>query len=92
MTNIADQSETYTASVAAPSGITVTGLPASITVGPGQTVSFDITFTFESGPLDLWRFGSLTWSGSDHDVFTPIAIRPISVTAPSVFQLKAPVQ
>jgi hypothetical protein len=36
-----------------------------------------------SGTLDLWRFGSLTWTGSDHSVRSPLAVRPTSVSAPA---------
>ena len=83
VTNVSDESASYVATVIAPVGIGVNVVPASITVGPGQTATFDVTFSFESGPLDLWRFGSLTWSDGTHSVFSTIAIRPISVTAPA---------
>jgi subtilisin family serine protease len=83
VTNVSDQSANYVATVIAPVGIGVNVVPASITVAPGQTATFDVTFSFESGPLDLWRFGSLTWSDGNHSVYSTIAIRPISVTAPA---------
>ena len=83
VTSVSDESATYVANVVAPAGIGVTVVPASITVGPGQTATFDLTFSFESGPLDLWRFGSLTWDDGTHSVYSTIAIRPISVTAPA---------
>ena len=82
VTNVSDQSASYVATVVAPAGIGVNVVPASITVGPGQTATFDVTFSFESGPLDLWRFGSLTWNDGAHSVYSTIAIRPVSVTAP----------
>ena len=83
VTNVSDQSASYVATVIAPVGIGVNVAPASITVAPGETATFDVTFSFESGPLDLWRFGSLTWSDGNHSVYSTIAIRPISVTAPA---------
>jgi hypothetical protein len=83
VTNVSDESTTYTAEIVAPSGVAVTVVPASISLAPGATTSFDVTFVFESGPLDLWRFGSLTWTSSDHDVYSTLAIRPASVTAPA---------
>ncbi len=82
VTNVSDVTGTYTVEVAAPSGITVSVVPPSISIAPGATASFDIEFTFNSGPIDLWRFGSLTWTGDDRSVYSPIAIRPASVTAP----------
>jgi len=81
--NVGDQAETYAANVVTPSGIGVTVVPPSITVLPGQSASFDITFSSESGPLDLWRFGSLTWESGDHSVYSALAVRPTSVTAPA---------
>jgi subtilisin family serine protease len=83
VTNVGDETETYTAVVVPPAGIGVTVTPPSITVAPGQSATFDITFNFKSGPLDLWRFGSLTWENNRHSVYSSIAIRPISITAPS---------
>jgi subtilisin family serine protease len=83
VTNVSDQSGTYVADISAPAGIGVTVIPASITLSPGQSATFDVTFSYESGPLDLWRFGSLTWSSDTHSVYSTIALRPISVTAPA---------
>lgn len=80
--NVSDQAETYVANVVAPSGIGVSVVPPSIAVAPGQSATFDVTLSFESGPLDLWRFGSLTWEGDSHSVYSTIAIRPTSITAP----------
>lgn len=83
VTNVSDETETYTAEVMAPLGISVDVLPASFSIAPGQTVSYDITFRIESGPLDLWRFGSLTWVGDKHRVYSSIAVRPTTITAPA---------
>jgi len=83
VTNVADQAEAYVANVIAPSGIGVSMVPQSINLAPGQSASFDITFSFESGPLDLWRFGSLTWDSDSHTVYSALAIRPTSITAPA---------
>ncbi len=83
VTNVSDESGTYTAEIVAPSGVAVSVVPSSITLAPGATTSFDVTFIFESGALDLWRFGSLTWTSNDRDVYSTLAIRPASVTAPA---------
>jgi len=82
VTNVSDEAETYTATVVPPAGVGVTVVPPSISVQPGQTETFDITFSFESGPLDLWRFGSLSWDSGNRSVYSALAVRPISVTAP----------
>jgi len=83
VTNATDQSETYTASIVAPSGIGVAVNPPSISIGPGQSASFDVTLSSLSGPLDLWRFGSVTWDSGTHSVYSTLAVRPTSVTAPA---------
>jgi subtilisin family serine protease len=83
VTNVSDESSTYTADIVAPSGVAVSVSPTSITLAPGATASFDITLAYASGPLDLWRFGSLTWNNNDHSVYSTLAIRPTSVTAPA---------
>jgi len=83
VTNVSDESQTFAAAVNAPPGILVTVTPSNLSLGPGQTATFDVTFTYESGPLDLWRFGSLTWTSNDHTVYSSIAVKPVSLTAPA---------
>ena len=83
VTNVSDESVTLVASIAAPPGIGVAVVPSSLSLGPGQTATFDVSFVYESGPLDLWRFGSLTWTSNDHSVHSTIAVKPVSLTAPA---------
>ena len=83
VTNVSDEAATYTAEIVPPSGISVSVQPSSITVAPGATASFDVTLAYESGQLDLWRFGTLTWTNNDHEVYSTLAVRPTSVTAPA---------
>jgi len=82
VTNVSTESQTFVASISAPPGILVTVTPSSLSLGPGQTMTFDVSFIYESGPLDLWRFGSLTWTSTDHSVYSTIAVKPVSITAP----------
>jgi hypothetical protein len=82
VTNVSDEAGAYTAEVSPPPGMRVDVVPNSISLAPGQSASFDVTVTYESGPLDLWRFGSMTWRSDDHDVYSPIAVRPTSILAP----------
>lgn len=83
VTNVTDAAESYSVSVTAPPGIRVAVNPPSISVAAGASASFDVTLTYESGPMDLWRFGSLTWSSNTHDVFSTIAVKPTSISAPA---------
>jgi hypothetical protein len=83
VTNVSDTTENYAAQIAAPPGITIAVTPASLSLAAGQSATFDVTMTYESGPLNTWRFGALTWASDDHEVRSPLAARPISLTAPS---------
>jgi len=83
VTNLSDEAASYSVQVSAPPGIRLDVDPAVISVGPGASVSYQVTLTYESGPLDLWRFGSLTWSNEDYDVRSAIAVRPRSISAPT---------
>ena len=83
VTNVSDQAQTFVAAITAPPGVRVAVAPSSLSVGPGQTATFDVSFAYESGPLDLWRFGSLQWQSNDHSVHSTIAVMPVSLTAPA---------
>ncbi len=82
VTNVTDNSETYSVELELPPGINVQVSPETLTVMPGQTAEYDVTLAFTSGPQDIYRFGSLTWVSSDHRVSSVIAIQPLSVDAP----------
>lgn len=84
VTNPSSRGERYVASVKAPPGFTAAVNPRIITVPPGASTSFTVTLTRTSAPLGEWAFGSLTWrSGySRHIVTSPIALRPVAVSAP----------
>jgi hypothetical protein len=74
---------TYTSSVDAPDGIAVEVEPSSLTLDPGESASFEVTFTTQpDASIDEWTFGSLTWSDTTHDVRSPIAITPTALSAP----------
>ena len=83
VTNVSDEAGVYSASVTAPSDISIAVSPDALSLGPGESATFDVTMNFLSGPRDLWRFGSLTWSSENHDVYSPIAVKPASVLAPA---------
>jgi subtilisin family serine protease len=82
VTNVSDQAGSYTASIARPIDMTVSVNPSSLSLAPGESASFDITVTYVAGPLDLWRFGSLTWESAEHSVRSTIAAKPVSINAP----------
>ena len=83
VTNPGDEAGSYTVEIVAPPGIGMVVSPPTLSVGPGESASFDVTLSYDSGPLDLWRFGSITWSGGDRDVRSNVAVKPASITAPT---------
>ncbi len=83
VTNVSDEAGSYMATVVQPAGVSVIVNPATLTLAPGESIAYDVTLTYESGPLDLWRFGSLTWEGDRHSVYSTLAVRPVSVSAPA---------
>lgn len=82
VTNVSDESQSYSVEVSAPPGVSVNVNPPTLSLGPLQTASFDVSLSYVSGPLDFWRFGSLTWVGDDNEVRSSIAVKPASITAP----------
>jgi subtilisin family serine protease len=87
VTNVGGAAATYNATVAAPAGFTVNVNPASFTIPAGGTKSFDVTIRRTDGPLNTYRFGSLTWSDGTHSVRSPIVIRPVAIAAPAELTL-----
>jgi subtilisin family serine protease len=83
VTNVGDEADSYTVAISAPPGMNVDVSPSTLALGPGESAAFDVSLTYVSGPLDLWRFGSLTWSSATRDVYSPIAVKPTSIAAPN---------
>ncbi|MBT8098368.1 MAG: S8 family serine peptidase, partial [Gammaproteobacteria bacterium] len=83
VTNVSDEAQSFTASLSPPVGMSATVSPATLSLAAGQSASFDVTLTYQSGPLDLWRFGSLTWISDDYEVRSALAIKPTTLSAPA---------
>jgi hypothetical protein len=83
VTNVGSVNATYTATVTGLSGINAFVNPSSLTLAPGQTKSFEVTFTRTNATLNSYTGGNLTWSDGSHSVRSPIVIRPVSLAAPS---------
>jgi len=80
--NVGSTAATYNASASVP-GITVSVVPSSLTLAPGETGTFNVTFTRDTAPLDSWAKGALTWSDGSHNVRIPVTIRPVAIAAPA---------
>jgi len=81
--NVGSTPATYTASVAGLDGITVVVDPATITLNPGQSATFHVTFTTAGASLNAYVGGYLTWADGTHIVRSPVVIRPVALAAPA---------
>ena len=83
VTNVGNTAATYTASFIGMSGITTVVTPTSLTLNPGETKSFTVSFTRTTAALNAYTGGQLTWTGAGHSVRIPMVVRPITLVAPS---------
>ena len=83
VTNVSEQTVTYVASVTPPPGVAIDVNPTTLSLSPGESASYDVTLTYQAGPIDLWTFGSLVWEGTGTTVRSAIAVRPVSIVAPA---------
>jgi subtilisin family serine protease len=74
---------TYKAHVQAPPGYKVKVTPSTLKLRGGESGTFTVTVTNKSGPVDAWRFGSLTWKGEAYSVRSPIAVKAALFHAPA---------
>jgi subtilisin family serine protease len=79
--NVGSSTATYRASASVP-GFDVAVSPSRLRLQPGEEKSFTVTFTRSDAPLGDWAVGNLTWSDGSHTVRSPIALEPVTVSAP----------
>jgi subtilisin family serine protease len=82
LTNVGGRS-TYTASFTGMTGFNVAISPASLTLNPGETKSFTVTFTRTTATLNAYTGGQLNWTDGTHNVRLPIVVRPVALAAPA---------
>lgn len=85
VTSVASGRRTYSVTVDAPVGYSVTVSPPSFSINPGETVNFTVTIENQTAPIGEWRFGSIRWtdmSGLSSSVRSPIAVRAALFSAP----------
>ncbi len=82
VTNVGSQAATYTPSFTGMAGVDVAFDPTSLTLNPGESASFEVTFTRTDAPLDVYTAGQLTWSDGTHNVRIPMLVKPVSLAAP----------
>jgi hypothetical protein len=91
VTNVSDKPAHYQASVEAPAGVQVEVIPKTLSVRPGRSARFTVSFTRVDAAYGKFAFGALTWTdGSGHVVRSPITVRPLVAAAtPVVTSTKA---
>ncbi|HEX5760511.1 MAG TPA: S8 family serine peptidase [Thermoanaerobaculia bacterium] len=78
---------TYNVAVVPPTGFTVSVNPSVLTLSPGQSASYTVTFTRTTATLNVYAFGSLTWSDGTRSVRSPLVVRPLPMSAPATLNL-----
>jgi hypothetical protein len=82
VTNVGGSSATYGASVTGMAGVTTVVTPSTLTLAPGETESFTVTFTRTTAALNAYTGGQLTWADGIHSVRSPLVVRPVALAAP----------
>jgi subtilisin family serine protease len=82
VTNVGGSSATYSATVTGMAGFTTVVTPSSLTLAPGETASFRVTFTRTTATLNAYSGGQLTWTDGLHTVRSPLVVRPLPLSAP----------
>ena len=83
VTNVDNTSSTYKASVTGLAGISTTVTPKTLTLAPGETGTFKVTFTRTSAAFGEYKSGLLFWKDGSHIVRSPIVVNPSGVDAPT---------
>jgi subtilisin family serine protease len=81
VTNVGEAGQ-YSVQVEAPPGIDVEVTPSVLSLGPGETGSYEVSVATRSADLYEWQFGALSWVDAKHTVRSPIAVRPVPFVAP----------
>jgi len=82
VTNVSGKKLVVTASVTS-TGFTADVSPATLTLNPGESQSFTVTFTRTTAALNAYTGGQLYWTGGGYTVRSPIVVRPVALAAPT---------
>jgi subtilisin family serine protease len=83
VTNVSDETRTYRASVDEPGGFNVTVTPDRLSLAPGESATFEVSFVNRNAPVGQWRFGSLSWVDGRNRVRSPIAVKAVAIEFPA---------
>jgi subtilisin family serine protease len=83
VTNVGGNSD-YTVHVTSPTGYNVQVSPSSFKIKHDKSVTYTVTITRTTAPLNAYEFGQLVWTDQDHhSVRSPISIQGVALRAPS---------
>ncbi len=82
VTNVSRSKSSYVASISEPAGVDITVTPSKFTIDPGKSRTVKLTITRVSAAYDAYSFGAITWLDGKHSVRSPIAVRPVAISAP----------
>ena len=84
VTSVADRTVQWRADVHPPAGFDVVVEPATITLEPGESASYTVTFTANGAvPAGEWTFGDLVWKGNGgYAARSPIALKGVPIGVP----------
>ena len=84
VTNVDGGASNYTAHVTAPAGYNVQVSPSSFKIKHDKSVTYTVTLTRTTAPLNAYEFGQLVWTDQDHhSVRSPISVQGVALRAPS---------
>ena len=78
VTNVGRDRATYRPSVTGLDGVSVQVKPDRLTLRPGETTSFTVTFRRTSAAVNTYVSGQLTWRDGRHQVRIPVVARPVA--------------
>jgi hypothetical protein len=82
VTNVGSRTSTYTASVTGLKGLQTTVTPNKLTLAPGQSGTFKVSFSRTTAAFGTYQSGWLFWKDGQHIVRSPIVVNPAGVDAP----------
>lgn len=82
VTNVSGRRETYTARLLGLDGIGARVVPATLTLGPGETGRFVVRLDRGSAAVGRTARGALVWRGSSHRVRLPMVVTARALQAP----------
>jgi hypothetical protein len=83
VTNVGAAAE-YTVEIDTPAGLTVEVTPSTISLGAGQSATYEVTVTtLDGATIDEYAEGAITWTDGAHAVRSPIVARPVALAAPA---------